>query len=73
MKYLNLIGALISLALIAAGVMQSWKPGLSSSGVSAFAAASVMAFCLSLTLQVFTLRQRINALEKAGRQEKPET
>jgi len=67
MKLLNHVGAVVSLAMLAAGVFLLWKHGLSARGIRAFFAASVSAFCLSVTLQIFTLRRRIDALEKTAR------
>jgi len=66
MKLFSSIGAVVSLTMLAAGVLMLWKHGLSARGISAFVAASVSAFCLSVTLQVFALRRRIEALEKKG-------
>jgi hypothetical protein len=65
MKLFNQIGAVVSLALLVAGVLMLWKHGLSARGISSFVAASVSGFSLSVTLQVFALRRRIDALEKA--------
>ena len=67
MKYFNHLGAAVSMAILAAGVFMLWKHGLAPQGTSAFLAAAVSAFCLSLTLQVFTLRRRIDLLEKMAR------
>jgi hypothetical protein len=67
MRLFNLIGAVVSLTMLAGGVFLLWKHGLSIRGISGFFAASVSALSLSVTLQVFGLRRRIDALEKTAR------
>ena len=68
MKLVQSFGAVISLAMLAAGVFLLWEDGLSRTGISSFLATAVSGFCLSITLQIFTLRHRIDALEQAKRQ-----
>jgi hypothetical protein len=69
MKYFNHLGAVVSMSILAAGLFMLWKHGLSAQGTSAFFVAAVSGFCISLTLQVFTLRRRIGAIEKTARRQ----
>lgn len=67
MKRLYTTGAIASLALVATGFFQLGRLGLSAGGATCFFAAAVAAFCVSLAVYVFHLRDRIAALEAQSR------